>query len=206
VTSLRDLTYMVWVGYTYQNHDSSLVAIALKSATWWCCSKSRSTLDWITGSLFWRFDRKWGTHLRVNLQSSNSRARTSFTVNTLRSKWLVIFFAEANGHLERNLDKTAPKIVRSLPNLFLSSQDVSPSLKRRNYRFTVGRDARSPRVPRKWVWIALLSCSCNQRTLMQSAAPVRPSVHLNVISIGLLQETTGSDRLSGVLEIGQYQY
>jgi hypothetical protein len=188
VTSLRDPAYMVWVGYRYRSHDSSPVAIALKSAAWWRCSKPRSTLDWVTRSLFWRFDREWGTHLRVNLQSSSSRARTSFTVDTLKSKWLAIFFAEANGYLERNLDKTTPKIVSSLPDLFLSSHDVSPSLKRHNYRFTLGRDtASSPRVPRKWVCIALLPCSCSQRTLMQSAAPVRPSVHLNVISTELLQ-------------------
>jgi hypothetical protein len=41
---------------------------------------------------------------------------------------------------------------------------------------------------------------------MQSAAPVRPSVHLNVMSIELLQETTDHGRLSGLLEIGEHQY
>jgi hypothetical protein len=52
----------------------------------------------------------------------------------------MIFFAEANGHLESNFDKTFPKIVRGLPALFLSSQDVPPSLKRGNHPFTVGRN------------------------------------------------------------------
>jgi hypothetical protein len=41
---------------------------------------------------------------------------------------------------------------------------------------------------------------------MQNAAPVCLLVHLNVISIELLQETTGRDRLSGLREIGEHQY
>jgi hypothetical protein len=167
VTSLRDLAYMMWAGCTYRNHDSSPVAIALKSAVWWRHSKSRSNLDWVTGSFFWRSDRECGTHFWVNLRSPSSRATRSFTVNTLISKWLAIFFAEANSYLKRNFDKLPPKIVSGLSALFLSSQDVSPFLKRHNHRFTVGRDtARSPRVPRKWARIALLSCSCSQRNLM----------------------------------------
>jgi hypothetical protein len=167
VTSLRDLGYMVRAEYMYPNHGSSPVAIALKSAFWWLCSKSRSSLDWVIGSFFWRSDRECGTHPRVNLLSPGSRARRSPTVDTPISKWLAIFFAEANGFLERNFDTTSPKIVSDLLALFLSSQDVLPSLNRRNYHFTVGRDtARSPRVHRKWVWIALLTCSCSQRDLM----------------------------------------
>jgi hypothetical protein len=82
-------------------------------------------------------------------------------------KWLAIVFAEANGYFEKNFDKTSLKTVRGLLVLFLSSPDVSPSLKRRNYRFTVRRDtARSLRLPRKGPWIALLPCSCIQRNLM----------------------------------------
>jgi hypothetical protein len=77
------------------------------------------------------------------------------------------------------------KIASGLPALFLSSFDGLPSLKRHNRRFTAGKyTERSPRVPRKCVWITLLPCSCSQRTVMHSAAPVRPSIHLNVISIG----------------------
>jgi hypothetical protein len=42
--------------------------------------------------------------------------------------------------------------------------------------------------------------------MMKSAAPVHPLVYLNVMVIELLQKTTGSDRLSGLLEIGEHQY
>jgi hypothetical protein len=57
--------------------------------------------------------------------------------------------------------------VSGLPALLLSLFDGSPSLKRRNRRFTAGKDtARSPRVPHKWAEITLLPCSCSQRNLM----------------------------------------
>jgi hypothetical protein len=108
-----------------------------------------------------------------------ARVRRPFTVGTLISKWLAIFFAKANGYLEKKFDKTSPKIIKGLPALFLLSQDVSPSLKRRNHCFTVGRDtARSPRVPRKWEWIALFPWSCSQRNLMRKRCS-RSSISLS---------------------------
>jgi hypothetical protein len=38
------------------------------------------------------------------------------------------------------------------------------------------------------------------------ALPLHPSVYLNIMSIVLSQETTGSDRLSGLLPTGEHQY
>jgi hypothetical protein len=206
VMLLRDLTYMVRAGYTYRNHDSSSVAIALKSAVWWRCSKSRSNLDWVARSFFWGSDRECGIHLRVNLKRTSSRTRRSFPVEILISKWLMIFFVEVNGYLERNFDQTFLNIVRSLSALFLSSQDVSPFLTRCNHRFRVGRDtARSPRVPPSGNELSCSAFLASREIWWRRVAPVHLSIYLNVTPIELWQGMTGSDRLSGLLEIDHHQ-